>query len=230
MNDKKLIGHFEIQHEMPLNAEKSGYIHMEFVAYIYDDDNPDAIHQSLINRAREITKMISPEYHERFTDPVFKDGPLYDVMSSDARVGLFVVPAGTIMPQEKNWQARDYWHREAYGFPVPLDVALATEWNYQAVYDFSDGDVSKIPPLPDPGPEPEWHKKGLDRIFYYGLHISEKDWEEFATLEHVTREFAMIVRTLAPDCTTTADYKRVLREGKIPDDWLNHAYDDATRG
>jgi hypothetical protein len=127
---------------------------------------------------------------------------LYEVRRNDDRQCIIALPSGFDLPEESSWKTRDRWHGVSHytGRDYPgrmrrhtaaelLEVVRTHYPDYAVVFS-TMGDLSDLPPLPDPGPEPMWHKKNLED--YLGrryLNIPEDDWDAVGALDYVDKDY-----------------------------------------
>ncbi|MCB8945849.1 MAG: hypothetical protein H6658_19040 [Ardenticatenaceae bacterium] len=163
-------------------------------ATVEDEDDFDEVERILVMLAKAtVHNEIDDALEMDGGSPKFYDGPLYRVRINDERQAIVILPAeGVEMPDESNWKTRDRWYSVSGGVRLQTAVKRAAEKAddglYQ-VYDCSNGDLSIIAPLPDPGPEPMWHSKGLRRNFENLYLDNESVMEELAGLEHVNKDY-----------------------------------------
>lgn len=151
----------------------------------------------------------------------YYDGPLYHVRKSAVRECVVIFPDHVKLPEESNWKERDSWSM-SYGSADHLRIEKARSMALQKagsndflLIDCSDGDLTKLPPLPDPGPEPAWHQKGIEDILR-NMNIPKDEWEELATLDHVDRDW--IYRLWAESGRENAEfYIQHIRDGVLPE-------------
>lgn len=170
---------------------------VKLTAELSEDDKPDlALYHLAVLARTAVQEIVDDELELAGRQVKYYRGPLYRVWHSQLRECVVIARPSETPPQEENWKQRDSWNsyipeRE---FPTYMRWETAQEaatlvqavgWG---VYDCSDGDFSRIPPLPDPGPEPLWHQKSL-ASFLRNLHIDEALWEELAALDHVTQAY-----------------------------------------
>jgi hypothetical protein len=99
---------------------------------------------------------------------------LYEVRRNDDRQCIVALPSGFDLPEDINWKTRDHWrgvhHYTGREYPGRmrrhtaaelLEVVRVNSPDYVVVFS-TMGDLSDLPPLPDPGPEPLWHQKNLE--------------------------------------------------------------------
>lgn len=149
-------------------------------------------------------------------------GPLYQVQHSKVRGCVVIVPAGTELPQEQNWKERDSWSSHIYEGNFPSNMRLGTAQRAANLLaqnrDYllipcPDGDLIGLPPLPDPGPEPLWHQKGLER-YLNSLRIDHDAWEELATLDHVNEDYLREVYSKIYHSTPNDEVLAFIRENR----------------
>lgn len=151
--------------------------------------------------------------------------PRYRIWRSLSR-GVFVLaPVGVTMPEESTWRDKDIWRRATFDGHAPDEMRLekareellyiSREDPDYAIIDCSDGDLSSIPPLPDPGPEPLWSQKGIAELLR-SMNIHESEWESLAELEHVTADWLGEVKREMGWGTRPREFLEVIRSGKLP--------------
>lgn len=154
--------------------------------------------------------------------PMFYQGPLFCVRFAVARKIVVIYPENTDLPSARNWRDSDGWIGR-YGWAAKRKdtaIAVATEIaakkGYQLI-DCTDGDFSRIPEWPDPGPEPEWYAKGLQSGFRQ-LGVEATVWEELARLSHVTAPYLLsLYRQDAEQKLTAAELIDLIRSGNEMD-------------
>ena len=128
----------------------------------------------------------------------YSEEKLYGVWVSELRRCAVICPVDLELPTESNWKDTDRWINKSGDFPRKMRLETAK----RVVQRFIDDgyasaffqfptlfDASSLPPLPDPGPEPTWSKKGLLEPFGM-LRIHDMEViEELAELDHVTKEY-----------------------------------------
>jgi len=180
--------------------------------------------EELLNTARaQVYEAADQALEANGREVVYYQGPLYYVRFSDVRQVVVIYPVGTELPDERNWKERDSW-RYYYGGEdgrkMRPELARATfarlceRHPEMAHVSCADGDLSRLPPLPDPGPEPKWHSKRLQGYFE-AMYIPEDEWEAIAELEHVTEPFVREVRAKTWGLSAE-DYTDILKAGTIP--------------
>lgn len=185
-------------------------------AELGDGDDPHTELSKLAELARrEVHAIVDDELEAADREVKYHTGLLYQIRESKVRKAVILVPVGVTLPGDSNWKERDYWYK--HGHPYDMREALALrrleavkrdktssdggappEGEQSFVFlDCRSGDLSKLPPLPDAGPEPVWHQKGLESVFN-NLGIDEVQWEELAKLEHVNLEYVRKVLNEIP--------------------------------
>lgn len=178
---------------------------------------------ALLNQAkREVHEKVDDEMEVSQLTPKYHDGPLYTVHWNKARGCVVIAPAGAKMPKEDTWRTSDYW-RTLYDEPERMRLGRAmtaaeryADSNDLVLIDCADGDLSLISPMPDDGPEPDWHKKDLAWPLKNNLGIPEEMWDELGALEHVSRDWLEELRRATPYGTKADVYVQYIRDGVIP--------------
>lgn len=167
-------------------------------------------------------RLVDDELERAGLQVKYYDGPLYRADYSKLRQCIVIAPADADLPAVENWKERDSWNKASYDYPVAMRHAAALEaanqrqadTNYQ-IYDCTSGDFSRLPPLPDPGPEPAWHQKDLKRPFNQLRITDENLMEELAQLEHVTRTYLQeLYKNDAERHHSTEELIALIREGR----------------
>ena len=118
-----------------------------------------------------------------------KYGPLFKVARNEARRCVAVAIEDFEWPDETTWRDQDLW-RETYHPPL-MRFETAHEHAKMLAkrhgFAYVAGDLG-LAPMPDPGPEPEWHKKKVG-IFFKRMEIDTDLWNELGELEHVDRQY-----------------------------------------
>lgn len=161
-------------------------------ATLQEGDDPGMVEEDLIETAQTtVHDLIDTAREADGLSPKYYRGKLHRVYRNDDRRCIVVVSNNTQPKTEDNWKYNDYWYAVSVSVrPVRAwEVAIgeAAQHNF-ALVDCADGDSSKIPALPDAGPAPAWHTKGLARLFK-NLRIDESFWDELGQLEHVTADY-----------------------------------------
>ncbi len=166
-------------------------------AELAEGEDPAQAYDELHRLARQqVGEKVDDELEAAGQEVKYHQGPLFVVQRNNARQCVVLAPKDAKLPEESNWQAaRDIWDstvylakmREARALMAFEKASAHLPDGYVAV-DCRDGDFSKLPPLPDPGPEPVWHQKDLENVLL-ALGLPRERWEELASLEHVTREY-----------------------------------------
>lgn len=172
---------------------------VELTAVLDENDDPAWVLAHLRETAVEVIhKMVDDELESTCREPKYYTGPLYSVSYATKRGLVVIHPAGAELPAAENWQERDPWRRY-YNAPekMRLETAMtrATMLVRDRHYDLlacHQGNYGDIPGLPDPGPEPQWHKKDLSGALLR-LRVPEEQWEDIASLPHVDKDFLRAV-------------------------------------
>lgn len=161
-------------------------------ATLQERDDPSVVEEELMETAQNtVHDLIDTAREADGLSPKYYRGKLHRVYRNEDRRCIVVVPNNTPFEREDNWKYRDHWY--AVSVPVtPIrawEVATSEAIQYGfALVDCGDGDLSKIPALPDAGPAPAWHEKGL--IYWFkNMGIDESFWDELGQLEHVTIDY-----------------------------------------
>lgn len=158
----------------------------------------------------ELTRQAIDNVHDIVDDELEQAGrqikysfvQLYQVRRSDIRKCTVLFPANTTLPDERTWRDKDYWSRPSVDrdHPDRMRIQLAqvvamtdAETSGCELFFCTDGNLTVIPPLPDPGPEPLWHQKGLEQDFK-AMRIGAELWEELAGLDWVTSSYTSELR------------------------------------
>lgn len=155
--------------------------------------------ESLTAAAIDLLKTAKTLVHEEIdaaleadgSQPMFCAGPLFAVRYASKRNLVVIHPAGDDLPPAQNWREHDRWHvlhRAVRPETARRDAEQHAANTNMLLLDCSDGDYGRIPGLPDPGPEPLWRVKNLERSFRQ-LRIDEGAWQELAQLDHVTPKY-----------------------------------------
>ena len=172
-------------------------------------DDPAAVLQALQGQVRtEVETAVDTALEQAGQSPRFYQGTLFTVFYSEVRRCVVIVPSDTTLPHEATWRDEDKWrvqpsHPRQMRLPTALHLAqtLAQQKGY-ALVDGCDGSLTDLPPLPDAGPEPVWHQKGVGRLLRW-LGIEEAQWEALAALSWVTPAYLREVRTGHSDLSAT---------------------------
>lgn len=167
-----------------------------------DDDYNEAIGELTRQAIDNVRNIVDDELELAGRRVKYTFEQLFTVRYSDVRQCVIVFPTGTELPEERTWRDRDYWQRPGVDrdYPDKMRIQLAQviailvgrQSNLELIY-CTDGDLSHIPPLPDPGPEPLWHQKNLEQDLK-ALHIDKELWEELAALDWVTSQYMTELR------------------------------------
>lgn len=155
-----------------------------------DDIVPMALDHLIKDCQGRLHNIVDDELEAAGKPVKYHDGPLYGVCYAEKRRLVVIYPAGDKLPECGNWRESDVW-RVDYTAPskMRLDMAfrlaqkISSDRGFAAL-DCTDGDYSDLPQLPDPGPQPAWHQKGLESNLKF-LQIKDADWESIASQEHV---------------------------------------------
>ncbi len=165
----------------------------------------------LVNLAREqVHEIVDDELEATGQSPKYYNGRLLRVSRSEKRDCIVVYPEHLELPREENWKERDSWQSDGIyqamrpETAVAAAVKLGERYPGMMLVNCTSGDFSELPLLPDPGPEPLWHQKGLQRRLRE-LDIDEAEWEALAALEHVTDEYLLKVKRWTWDRIVTED-------------------------
>lgn len=200
-------------------------------AELDENDDPDLSLESLISLARRrVQEMADDELEQSGNEVKYSDEPLYQVRYSELRECVVIAPAAMKLPQEKNWKESDDWQRGNRSYPSQMRYTtavkpaseIANSRYFELIAIHSPHELGRIPPLPDPGPEPQWSKKNLRRWFV-NLGIPESQWEEYAALGHFNEAFLESVSRWCSDWENRRKYvisdavTTILRTGVFPD-------------
>lgn len=195
-------------------------------AAVEEGEDPEDVRVHLLEMARQqVQTAVDDALEQNGREVIYYGGPLFKVAQSDVRQCIVILPADVQLPQEETWKERDSWYTADHNAPgrMRLDAArlvfhaaLDSASTYLPV-DCTNGDLSKIPPLPAPGPEPLWHSKNLQRMLE-AMGIDPALWDELAGLEHVTAEFLEKVYREIPIYGAGVRAKRleIIRSGVLP--------------
>ncbi len=170
---------------------------VKLVAELDENDDPDLSLDELIDLARQKVQAVADDELERSGNTIkYSDEMLYQVRYSELRECVVIAPATMKLPQEKTWKESDSWQPGNRNYPSQMRYTTAVKpaseianmRYFELIAIHSPHELGKIPPLPDPGPEPVWSIKQLKRYFQH-LDIPESRWEELATLDHVNDDF-----------------------------------------
>ncbi len=195
-------------------------------AAVEEGEDPEDVRVHLLEMARQqVQTAVDDALEQNGREVIYYGGPLFKVARSDVRQCIVILPADVQLPQEETWKECDSWRAADYNAPGRMRLDAARLVFYAALdsastylpVDCTNGDLSKIPPLPDPGPEPLWHSKGLQRALER-MNIEPALWDELAGLEHVTAEFLEQVYQETPSYGAGVRAKRleVIRSGVLP--------------
>lgn len=197
-------------------------------AELAGNDNAAAVIEELTASAMQYVHAVVDDELEASGQRVkYSKEPLYQIWRSKIRKALVLAPVGVEMPDESTWKDKDNW-RYAY---MTFDHQIPDKMRYKkaltelfdlgkanpdySVVDCQDGDLSIVPPLPDPGPEPLWSKRAIGEMLR-GLHIDESEWESLAELEHVTADWLRDLKGLLGWGASTTEYLEAIRSGELP--------------
>lgn len=206
---------------------------LRMTAELDEDDDPQSSLDELIDLARQRVQAIADDELEVAGERVkYTDEPLYQVWYSELRKCIVVAPTDLEMPKEKTWRDSDRWQSENGRFPRRMRqetanaqakaVLRSKDDDHVLVYASTSLDLAVfLPPLPDPGPEPLWHKKQLKSHLQH-LNINEADWEELAALDHVNDNFLYQVNEWRNDWKNRHSANQtmilnIIRTGALPD-------------
>lgn len=204
---------------------------VEFSARLNHDDDVIVAVDNLVTLVKmKVHDLIDDELERVDRSPKYFEGPLFMVAYSTVRNCIVIYPEFAELPKESNWKDRDSWSREYYcGLRRETAVSRALKLNKKygdaMVVMSTEGSFDSLPPLPDPGPAPLWHEKGL-RSALNVLHIVEEEWESLAALDHVTVAYLETVREWRRSKyggISSADLLAIIRENRplevdVPDD------------
>lgn len=163
---------------------------VKLVAELAEGEDVDIALESLtVTAVQTVHGLVDDELEAAGRRVKYYDGPLYQVNYSDVRQCILILPITAALPNESNWRHADQWQKASYDFPAEMRRGAAwaaaeqraLKMGYTAYQSVDD-----IPPLPDPGPEPLWHVKGLEPGFKRLGIRDEATMEELAQLDHVT--------------------------------------------
>lgn len=173
---------------------------LKLVARLTEGEDVDIALEALTATAvQTVHGLVDDELEQSGREVKYTFEQLYQVSRSDVRACVVIFPAGKKLPEEKTWREADIWRRPYHvdrQYPNKMRIELAQyiadveaeNTGFELVH-LSDGDMSQIPPLPDPGPQPAWHAKNLEKGLRQ-LHIMDEATRgELGELEHVTREY-----------------------------------------
>lgn len=183
---------------------------------------------------RTVHNMVDDELEKAGLVPKYTNETLYQVHTSSLRKCILITMKTSKPPQEKTWQYVDSWSRD-YNKPSSMRYAMAKsvaalealENPEFVIVDCSDGNFAKLPPLPDPGPEPLWSKKKIGN-WLRNWHIEESEWDEIAALEWVDDDY---LRQVNIHTWSHDDRLGIVRENRLAellksDDEDTEDYDD----
>lgn len=193
------------------------------------DDVQAAIDELTLRATTTVHNLVDDELERHDKEVIYHTGPLYQVKYSDLRKCV-VLFTNVELPIERTWKEADSWSwsRNGYLSRMRYETAkshaerIAHEKGYVLVYASLPYDLQRyLPPLPDPGPEPMWHKKQLESHLRR-LNINESDWEELAALDHVNDNFLYQVNDWRNDWKnrhrySAIDLLNIIRTGALPD-------------
>ncbi|MCB8988059.1 MAG: hypothetical protein H6661_09970 [Ardenticatenaceae bacterium] len=170
---------------------------IELRATLNEGDDPDAaLGQLIADTRQQLHDVVDDELEAARLDVKYFTGPLFETAYSDVRQVIVILRYGQELPAEKNWKFRDEW-RHDHRFPVRMRLktaelaadALMSRTGYPVFIATTPSvDLQLLPPLPDAGPEPAWHAKGL-RNALQALRLPEEHWN-LAELAHVDEDYA----------------------------------------
>jgi hypothetical protein len=169
--------------------------HISLTAVIEEDDDFEEVQRSLLAECKAVVEgEIDNALEFDGESPKFFDGPLFQALRNPQRNCVLILPSAVSEPRERNWKTADEWYRVT-GSPMRFETAYKAAVRASIEGDlilvngatWDGSDWSRLPPLPDPGPEPTWHAKSLN---FNQLRLKDESvWEELAQLEHVTADY-----------------------------------------
>lgn len=202
---------------------------VELVAELAEDDDIDgALARMTAIVLSAVHNLVDDELELAGEQVKYSQEQLYAVRYSKLRRCVVIARSDIELPVEHTWKEADSWNHpssEHGDYPRRMRFAtaekLAAPYNrngYELVIVDDDSDFPRLPPLPDPGPEPTWSQKGLRGLFR-NLNVDESLWEELASLSHVNEQFLESVnnwRLRSGRYLTSADFLPVIRSGAFP--------------
>ena len=168
---------------------------IELRATLNEGDDPDvALNQLIADTRQQLHDVVDDELEAAGREVKYFTGPLFRTVYSDVRQVIVVHLDAVELPAESNWKFGDMWQR-SHDFPARMRLATATRAaaelaerkGYPVHFATTLEAALQLPPLPDAGPEPAWHAKGLLSALR-ALHLPEAHWN-LAELEHVDEEY-----------------------------------------
>ena len=156
------------------------------------EDQSDPFYGAIMAAKQQWYHFVDSELEAVGMRPRYFGEGLHCVSVSEVRNCVVLHHENEELPRDSNWQHTDRWKTHSAKRPF----AARNEWvakitntrSEPARVDMVSQFPDTIPPLPDPGPAPAWHEKGL-RTNLKNLQIKEDDWEKVAALDHVTADY-----------------------------------------
>lgn len=170
---------------------------IELRASLDATDDTSLVLGQLIGQAMEEIAILVDDALERNGQPPKYEETLYKVRYSDLRRCVALYRLGIDLPKETNWRDADAWHIDHDGdYPGKMRFQTAQKLAYELrrtkdfpIFIINEVDaLVSLPPLPDPGPAPQWYVKGL-RDGLRKLNIPSDTWERVGDLNHMTAEY-----------------------------------------
>ncbi|MCB8986920.1 MAG: hypothetical protein H6661_04130 [Ardenticatenaceae bacterium] len=168
---------------------------IELRATLNEGDDPDIELNDLVAETRRrLHAIVDDELEAAGREVKYFTGALFRTVYSDVRQAIAVHLDAIALPAESNWKFGDMWQR-SHNFPARMRLETATraaaeladKTGYPVhIATTPDADL-QLPPLPDAGPEPAWHAKGL-RHALQALRLPEEHWN-VAELDHVDEDY-----------------------------------------
>lgn len=188
----------------------------------------------------QLSQLVDDELERAGRTPKYA-ADLYEARYNETRKCVVVYRQAFTLPVEKTWRDRDSWLRVDSDLPSTMRyptankaaVAAAAEKGYDLLYIHIPAELSDLPPLPDPGPEPLWSQKGL-KEWLTRIQTPETEWDMLAALPHVTPEHIQAVYRNSPYATydklkdailalptppPAVDEDDLPENERFPDDW-----------
>jgi len=168
---------------------------IELRATLNEGDDPDvALNQLIADTRQQLHDVVDDELEAAGREVKYFTGPLFRTAYSDVRQVIVICLDAVELPAEKNWKIGDMWQR-SYDRParMRLETAmraateLADKTGYPVHLATTPDAALQLPPLPDAGPEPAWHAKGL-RNALQAMRLPEEHWN-LAELAHVDEDY-----------------------------------------
>lgn len=161
-------------------------------ADVHEGENLDVVKAELFSFAKAtIHAQVDTAREQADLSPKFYKGDLHRVYINHSRQCMVIVGKSADLPQRTaNWKYDDLW-KPLTGWVRPsraYDLALPQNTGNYPIYDYTDGDFSQLPPVPDAGPVPGWISKDLENLLIR-MDIDRNLWEELGELEHVNRDY-----------------------------------------